>query len=183
VKVFAYCAANYTEATRRAAGVEPLVCPPVTAETLDLRQLEGNDFIFINLHSLPGAYALLGTQTGPPIALRAEQLQGVDLGGSVVFSEACFMGDEQHPMRKAFLDAGASAVVAGPGENAGATNDGVSKYGLKGADVLGLWLRRGLFLGLSPLLAFKLARQRVRLAALRSQSAYDAMGFKFYERT
>lgn len=179
MKVFAYCSLAYVEATRRAAGVEPFTCPPVTAETIDLSWLEGNDLLFINLHSLPDAHALLGNRNGPPVALRASQLEELDLGGAVVFSEVCFMGDEQHPMRQAFLNAGASAVIAGPGKNFGSVTTK-----LKGADLLGLWVRRGLKRGWTPARALRVARGRVRLAALRgSSSAKDALGFRLFERT
>jgi hypothetical protein len=177
MRTFAYCSTEYVDATRRAAGVEPFCCPPFTAETLELSLLEGNDLIFINLHSLPGTAALLGKRDGPPVALRASQLNGLNLSGVVVFSEACYMGDEQHPMRQAFLDAGASAVVAGPGKNWGAT--GVE---LRGADLLGLWFRRALARGLKPRSALRLARGRVMFAAWRgSQSARDALGFRLFE--
>lgn len=176
MKTFAYCSKEYVDATRRAAGVEPFTCPPVTAKTLHLPLLEGNDLIFINLHSLPDLNALLGSANGPPVALQGPQLEGLDLGNAVVFSEACFMGDRQHPMRQAFLDAGASVVLAGPGKNYGATS-----ADLKGADLLGLWFRRGLERGWRPGRALKLARARVRLAAWRgSKSARDALGFELW---
>ena len=130
MRVFAYCAANYEQATRRAAGVPPVCCPPVWADTLDLSLLENNDLLFFNLHSLADIPAFLGTKYGPPIALRATQLAEVDLGGAVVFAENCYLGDSQHPMRQALLDAGASAVIAGAGLNYGSTGQD-----LKGADL------------------------------------------------
>lgn len=176
MKAWAYCAKPYLEATRRAAGVEPLVCPPVVAETLDLAHLEGNDLIFLNLHALPEGHALLGSRYGPPVALRVRQLDSVDLGGAVVFAECCYLGDEYHPMRHALLRAGASAVIAGPGPNFGSRT-----ANLKSADLLGLWFRRGLTIGLPPKRALRMARARLRFAALRSPSAGDALGFRVFE--
>ena len=177
MRVFAYCAANYVDATRRAAGVEPLACPPVTAENIDPKLFEDNDFIYINLHSVPQVGVLTGTVDGPPVALRAQQMDNVHLGGAIVFAEACFLGDEMHPMRQAFLDAGASAVIAGPGKNYGGKT-----MALKGADVLGFWIRRGLEAGIGLNLAFWLARAAVRHKAHKSASAKDALGFRIFRR-
>lgn len=178
LKVFAYCSARYEEATRRAAGVEPLCCPPVTAETLDLALLEGNDLLFFNTHGLRDVPALLGGEDGPPIALRAEQLGGVDLGGAVVFAESCYLGDEEHPMRDALLRAGAWVVIAGPGKNWGSVD-----HRLFGADILGMWLRRLLAAGMTVEQAFRLARWRVRFSAVKSRSARDALGFRLFRPT
>ena len=175
MRVFAYCAANYVDATRRAAGVEPLVCPPVNADTLDLVLLENNDLIFFNLHSLPDAFALMGTRAGTPIALRADQLRGVDLCGAVVFAETCYLGEPRHPMRAALLDAGASCVIAGAGRNWGSVT---SK--LKGADLLGLWVRRAMAARLPADRALSLARLRLRASAVRSASARDALNFQLF---
>lgn len=177
MRVWAYCAAGYAESVRRAAGVEPVVCPPTTAETLDLRVLENRDLIFLKLHSLPDAHALLGSPQGPPVALRSEQLRawGVDLGGAVVFAAVCYMGDASHPMRQAFLEAGASAVIAGPGQNYGSVTGE-----LKGVDLLGVWVRRWLRVGFGVSAAIGLARQRVRLAARRSEAARDALEFDVF---
>ena len=177
MRVFAYCAKDYEQATRRAAGVPPVCCPPVWADTLNLSLLEDNDLLFFNLHSLAGVPAFLGSKNGPPIALRATQLAEVDLGGAVVFAENCFLGDREHPMRDALLAAGASAVIAGAGLNYGSTGKG-----LKGADLLGLWVRRGLQVGLSAALALSAAKVRLRLAALRSAAARDALEFQMYRR-
>lgn len=175
MNILAYCAEKYRENVRRAAGVEPLCCPPVTAETLDLGLLENRDLIYFKLHSLPDAHAFLGGRTGPPVALRADQLRGVDLGGAVVFAEVCYVGEATHPMRQALLEAGASAVIAGPGLNYGSVSEE-----LKGADLLGLWLRRWLRTGLGVTRAHRLARQRVRLAARGSAAARDALGFRVF---
>jgi hypothetical protein len=175
VRIFAYCSAESVKATRRAAGVKPLVCPPVTAETLDLALLEGNDLIYLNLHSLSGVGALLGSVDGPPVALRADQLEGLDLGGAVVFAESCYLGDAKHPMRRALLDAGARAVVAGAGKNWGSESAAP-----KGADVLGLWLRRGLQAGMGLDLAFRLAKIAICGKAIRSKAARDALAFRIF---
>lgn len=200
MNVFAYCAANYSEATRLAAGVDPLPCPPSQAETIDLTRLEGRDLIYLNLHGLPDAGALLGSPQGPPVALRANQLANVDLGGAVVFAQTCYLGETGHPMRQALLDAGASVIIAGPGENLGANNEWMRETGkLAGADLLGLWVRRGLETGLAAhkALALALARVRTELGANRlsrrlrlsrlgdnfGRSLEDALGFTIFERS
>ena len=177
MRVLAYCAADYIAVTRRAAGVEPLACPPLTAATFNPRWLENRDLLFFNLHSLPSVPALLGSPNGLPVALKASQLEEVDLGGAVVFAEACFLGDAEHPMRKALFDAGASVVIAGPGRNYGSALDAV-----KGADLLGLWIRRILAAGMSVGVAMALARARLHWAARQSASARDALGFKVFKR-
>lgn len=174
MRVLAYCANAYAMTTRRAAGTDPLRCPPVTAQTLDLGMLEGNDLVYLALHALPDTPALLGTETGPPVALYAHQLEGVNLGAAAVFVESCYLGDPVHPMRAALLKAGASVVVAGPGRNY------IRRDRVIGADLLGLWFRRGLGRGLSVDKALRLAKWRVWVSAMVSPAARDALEFRTF---
>jgi len=203
MQVFAYCALEYKKATNAVVGKNATVimCPPITDVTFDPAWLEGPragrrgnecpprtstsgkarmkgpwELIFFNLHGMVSVGAFFGAKDGPPVALRVQQLWGLDLGGAVVFATTCFLGDpKSHPMREALLEAGASAVIAGPGENYGGRT-----AELKGADLLGLWVRRWLAVGFGPAMALKLAKARMRWAARKSGAARDALGFRVW---
>lgn len=175
MRVFAYCARDFIVPSRRAAGVEPVSCPPTTCDTLDLAQLEGNDLIMFNLHGIRKVGAFFGNRDGPPVALLSSQVKSVNLGGAVVYAPVCYLGEDDNPMLDALLDAGASAVIAGHGRNYGGTSSR-----LVGVDLLGLWIRRGLQAKLSPESALRLSRLRLRLSA--SMANADARGFEVFRK-
>lgn len=83
MRVFAYCCASFEETTWRAAGVEPLLSPPVTAETFEPRWLEG-----------PGWSPAISRRVGQAGAWQSEawELIYFDLHGWP--GEACWRGDD-----------------------------------------------------------------------------------------
>ena len=145
MKVFAYAAERYAKPTQFIAGVKPMTSPPLTASTFDPKWLEGHDLIIFNLHGRKGEKSWYGDSEDRkddtlfeyhgPLALDWTVLRKAHLGGAVVFGVNCFLGDKDHPMAKALLSAGASAIVAGSGLNFA----GVKMPA--GADILGMWFR------------------------------------------
>lgn len=176
MRVFAYCAASLANATRAGAGVSPVTCPPAAWWSFRGRLLEGRDLVWLGLHGRAETAALFGDEGRE--ALLAGQLAAVDLGGAVVFTTACSLGDEGHPMTLSLLEAGARCVVAGAGANYQGARQQV------GAGLLGQWLRRGLEVGLGARQALALARGRVLLAAVAGRNrsaAVDALTFRMME--
>lgn len=180
MRVFAYCAQSFVEATRAAAGVEPLTCPPISVKDFTAGKLEGYDLLYFDLHGAPGEPFWFGDNK--IYALSAVQVLQNDLRGPpddpgqgcVVFAANCYLADEDSPMMEALLDAGAQYVIGGDGKNWG------PKRGwLYGAPLLGLWLRRWMRIGLSPLRALGLAKKSVRL---RGIAAADTVKFRAYYR-
>jgi len=175
MRVFAYCAKSYERMTRRAAGVEPLTCPPVWTLNFDSRRLEGHDFLYFDLHGQPGEPQWYGD--GARVALTEDQINRADLSGAVVFATSCWLGDEDSPMLDALLDAGAEYVIGGPGENYAYASV------LLGAGLLALWFRRLYALGLPVLTALALAKKRLNYGrGKRTYAAMDAREFKAYWR-
>jgi hypothetical protein len=135
MNVFAYCAFSFAAATRKAAGVDPLTCPPLSADSFDPGILKGRDFIYFDLHGLPNTpywYEELPGPIGLPertIAVWDHQIKQAHLGGAVVFVANCFLADG--PMLQALLDAGAGHVVGGAGLNYGGKSrpDGANELG------------------------------------------------------
>ena len=174
MKVFAYCAMSFAESTRRAAGVMPTCCPPVSAANFDPAWLEGRDLLYFDLHGWPGEAVWAGDLMMP--ALTARQILEADLDGALVFASNCYLAEDDSPMLDALLEAGASMVVGGDGLNYGGHRV------VFGAPLLGQWFRRLVRLGLPPLLALAWAKQRVRLD-LRGEhaaAAQDALAFRAY---
>jgi len=174
MRTLAYCAESYREATRRAAGVEPLTCPPLEASVFDARWLDGHDLLYFDLHGKPDADYWQGD--GGLTALWAAQVRAADLRGAVVFATSCYL-EADGLMVVAFLDAGARCVIGGGGRNYG------GRRTVLGAALLGLWLRRGLQWGLGLERALELARRRVALAAAMGRNraaARDALEFRVY---
>jgi len=168
MNAFAYCDASFERSVLRAAGVVPLLSPPCVADTFDPALLAGRDLIYFKLHGLPGEIYWYGD--GWLTALRLDQIQAADLTGAVVFVANCFgLTDAGEPdvMVQALLDAGARAVVAGAGENWGALR------GVTGPDLLGQWMRRGMRLRFTPVLALRVARMRVRVRLRRRNLSWD----------
>ncbi len=147
----------------KAAGVRPLLSPPVTAATFAPSQLAGYDFIYFKLHGLLRESYWYGDNW--QTALTVRQIADADLSSAVVFVANCFLWEpgpdptEKAPMLRALLEAGARAVVGGPGENY------ARKQTVMGADRLGRDFRITLALGLAPSIAFKLAHKRYSLQA------------------
>jgi hypothetical protein len=191
MRVLAYCAKSFEQATQQAAGVAPLTSPPLTAALFDPLLLSGHDLIYFDLHGGAGDAWWYGAWkennfTYLTVALTADQVRRARLGGAVVFALNCHLADRGSPMLDALLAAGARYVIGGDGRNwAGKTRS------LFGASLLGLWFRRGMEMGLDPLRALGLAKRRVRLSlavnrALRrtgmAEAAADTLAFRAYYR-
>lgn len=184
MKVFAYCADTFKKSVRKAAGVDPATCPPVDAETFDPAWLEGNDLIYFDFHGLPGAaywfeeiYQSGMIMAERVMALTADQIRTVDLGGAVVFALSCYLGDEDSPMLNALLSAGASYVVGGDGKNWAATKR------VTGANRLGRHFRKALERGNPPLQALSLAKKLLQLTLKpNSKTVQDTLAFRAYYR-
>lgn len=157
---------------RRAAGAVPCTCPPVLLESFDLAWLSGRDLLYFNLDGAPGSPYWYGDDYRP--ALSAAQLEQADLSGAVVFVANCFLPES--PMLEVLLKAGAGVVVGGGGKN-------FSRSGrVGGADLLGLWFRRGLAWGLRPEMALWLARMRLRTIRHKDHPIEDALKFELWRR-
>lgn len=183
MNVFAYCAASFREATRRAAGVEPLTCPPASAESFEPSWLEGQDFLYFDLHGEPGEAFWRGD--GGIVALTDAQIAQADLGGAVVFAANCYLADQDSPMMDALLEAGARYVIGGEGQN------WAGQRTVYGASLLGQRFRQLLEREFDPLRAITLAKRwlQLGLAANRIlrrrhlvQAAKDTLAFRVYYR-
>jgi hypothetical protein len=185
MRVFAFCARSFQYSVAKAAGVEPLLSPPVEAfgengPEFNPRWVSGYDFLYFKLHGITAQPFWYGDDM--ITAVTAEQIASSDLHGAVVFVANCNTWDptrpgsprEQAPMLIALLRAGARAVVAGPGPNYGKSR------GIYGADLLGINFRR--FLQFFPIeQAFELAKVPVKLAARRDPQAADALDFRLFD--
>lgn len=179
MKTFAYCAQSFKEAVRKAAGVEPLTCPPASADTFNTMRLMGNGLLYFDLHGEPGSREWYGDYGLP--ALRANQLRGLDLIGTIVFAANCYLADENSPMLDALLDAGVKYVIAAPGQNFA----GVRR--VEGADLLGQWFRRFVSIHLDPLRALSMAKLQIKTLRLltpeqRRLVLDDTLGFRAFYR-
>lgn len=191
MRIFAYCARSFAPAMARMAGVTPVTCPPWNTFTFRPQWLEGQELIYFDLHGLPGLAHWFEEQYSPMLkipsrtmAITAEQLRGVELGGAVVFCLSCYL-EPGSPMLEALLDAGASYVIGGEGLNYGGTNQ------LMGADLLGYWFRMALERGRSPLAALALAKRIIKFDLFKHavlgqeqalEAARDTLKFRAYHR-
>ena len=119
MRIFAYCDRRYERPTRKlfdryADDGLMRTSPPVTVATFDSAWLESREVIYLDLHGLPGARYLYA---GGEYALAVDAVRGAHLDGAVVFATSCYMPET--PFLRAFLDAGASAVITGEGQNWG----------------------------------------------------------------
>lgn len=123
MKTVVYCAETYEQASRKAAGRNAIIftCPPHHEHNLDAIRaaMQAADLILFNLHGLPDGAAWLAHRSGPPVAIRANQLASFDLSGAVIFVESCYTGDPDNPMHQALEKTGCRAIIAGAGENFG----------------------------------------------------------------
>lgn len=187
MKTFAYCRASFERSVRRAAGVQPLLSPPVCMDTLHPGELRGHYFYYFNLHGLPGEIYWYGDNWQTAIGLH--QLQAVGWTEAVVFVANCYgltVHGEPDRMVQAILDGGASAVVAGMGTNYATAG------GLVGADLLGAYFRLGVRMHLGPERAFSVAMgvlrrwySAARLGRLpegQRLAAKDTLGFRIFVR-
>jgi hypothetical protein len=163
--VFAYCAESLRSVVERAAGVQPVTCPPVTLDSFKPEWLERKSLLYFNLDGAPDEPYWYGD--GWETALSVGKVNQADLGGAIVFVANCYLPES--PFLATLLKAGASFVVGGSGTNY------ARKSRVGGADLLGMWFRRCLMRGFSPERALKIAKWRVRLT--RDKAARDAAEF------
>jgi hypothetical protein len=174
---FAYCSRSFGPRIARLAGTAPVLCPPTTAETFDLRVLAGRDFVWFKLHGRRNERYWYGDNW--TTALSADRLSQADLRGAVVFVSNCWLYDNRQgldvpgPMMIALARANARAVIGGAGINYARNNR------IAGSDLLGLYVRTFLKLGLGAWRAFTLAQ--VRLALARHDKVNDdTRGFRVW---
>jgi hypothetical protein len=154
---FAYACFSHRWATSRAAGIDPLTCPPASLDTFDPGLLAGHDFLYFALHGLPAQPYWYGDHW--ETAIGAEHFQDLNLKDTVVFTTACYFDDES-PMFEALRACKPRMLVGGGGENL------TRRQSLIGAHLLGYILRTTLETGLNPINAFSLAKQTLKLRNL-----------------
>lgn len=176
MRILAYCDATWERATRKAVGKKAMVLtsPPIYAADFNPAWLEGLDLLYLDLHGIPGSvYLWSGPKGHRSAALSLKTIMAADLRGTVVFLTTCYL-PETHFLR-AFLDAGAKAVIGGAGENWGTSR------GLSGAQRLAKWLIRFLRRGKSPEEALRLAKRALRwLPTLHLKARRDALEFQIW---
>lgn len=182
MRIFAYCDESFEKSMRWVAGIKPVTCPPTNAESFDLSLLENQDLILIDLHGERGLDYWYAVVAGPGgivqrvVALRSEQIRLADLGGAVVFATICYLGESDSPMLAAMLDAGASIVIAGAGENL------AGERKVAGAGLLALFFRMYLEAGASPLKALATAKDSLRLVGRNKRAKQDTLAFQAFKR-
>lgn len=187
MRVFAACAASYEESVRRAAGVPPVLSPPLQMRTFDPAVWSGYDFYYLKLHGLEYQPFFYGDNF--VTACSASQIREVDMDDAVVFVAGCNLFDPivagekpEGAMVKALFVAGAAAVLGGAGENFAA------RFDVVGCDVLGEAFRKLVGWGLSPASAFKLARLKLQGVFRAGKGKRellaldDALAFRLVER-
>lgn len=172
MRVFAYCVESARKAVQQATGVKPLTSPPLTAGQFNVRWLSGYDLLYFRLHGL-SVMPDIWLNDERQAALYKATVARASLGGAIVVVANCF-GAQQRGFMQAFYQAGASAVIAGPGENVAAANRVV------GTDLLVKWLISGIKVGLP--LGYALLGAKTRLATTMFRASdRDAMAFRIIE--
>ena len=128
------------------------------------------DLVMLFLH--PRADGLAWVDDAGQDVLTVENVRQLPLSGSVVFVGACY-GSENRVLLDALWEAGARAVIHGPGLNFGGRGGQ-----LAGADVLASGFVNALRMGLGLRLAWSIARGTMWLGRLTGISgAQDALGY------
>lgn len=153
MKVFAYCASSLKKSVAKASGVkQPFTSPPLDITIIQPTWLEGFDFIYFKLHGLPKQAFWYGDSY--VTALSADLIRQADLSNTVIFAVNCHL--PQSPMLQALFDAGAPAVVCGPGKNYAWASH------VDGADIMGQALRVLMSTGVGIEIAYETARLRTQ---------------------
>jgi hypothetical protein len=171
MKIIAWCIASARESVRKAAGVEPLLSPPLTMGTFQPSILNGYDLVYLKLHGLKDQGYWYGD--GYVTACSAEQIANAGLNGCAVFAANCFLPDS--PMLKALFDGGAGVVIGGSGINYGGTNN------MEGSDLLGWAMRMFMQTGMPVLKSFEIARRSLMIRR-RTPAIEDALAFQIFSR-
>jgi hypothetical protein len=170
MKTLAYCAQSYTPSVAKAAGVQPLTCPPAAWPGPGaLLALEEADFLYLKLHGRREEPYLYGDRW--LTAYHTSALAGLDLSGLTVFSACCHFFASPWPA--AFAAQGCTRIVAGSDLN------WARSRAVGGADRLGRLFRLFCQARMSPHRALDLAR--LCLSASRDPATRDALQFHFYQ--
>jgi hypothetical protein len=158
---------TFYETARQIAGPDATIWMPDVQ--IDHDVLDGTELLMLFLHPSADGRALRN-DAGQTV-LAVEDLRAADLQDSIVFLGACY-GLENTEILDTLRNAGARAVVAGSGVNAGGVG------GFSGADVLATAFRASLAtLPVRP--AWIIARLYARLAAWRNvPGADDALEYR-----
>lgn len=180
MRIFAYVDQRYQHATRKVVGEEAtvLTSPPIYAFDFNPEWLEGYDLIYLDLHGRPNSIYLYSGEEGLSGALDVKHVFNARLGGAVVFATTCHLPDTK--FLSAFLDAGASAVIAGAGLNWG------NRTRISGAQLLAALTIRALRAGKTADDALIEAKRRLRFSIHRLRdwgATIDALLFNVYVRS
>ncbi len=168
MKVLVITVKEFARTARRIVGPDADVLP--VGGVLIWPQAARYDLVLLFLH--PRADGLAWVDDAGRDVLTVEDVRGLPLDGAVVFVGACY-GSENRALLDALWDAGAQAVIHGPGVNYGG-RDGA----LSGADILASGLVSGMRMGLPIRLAWSVARTLGSVANVRGlPGAKDAMEY------
>lgn len=175
--IFAYVDQRYQNATRKVVGegATLLTSPPIYAADFNPEWLEGYDLIYLDLHGQPGSVYLYSGEEGRMAALSLKVVRAARLGGAVVFATTCHLPNTH--FLDAFLDAGASAVIAGMGLNWG------KQTRASGAQLLAMLTIRAMKAGKAFDVALADAKARLRFSLQRlldRDATEDALAFQAY---
>jgi hypothetical protein len=175
LRIWAYCTVPARRSVAEATGIEPLTSPPMTAVEFEPGWMEGHDLLYFRLHGLNEATLWFGEgrDGNHCLALTDSQIKQADLDGAVAVIGNCY--GARSPMVKALYQAGASAVIAGSGENYAAGQRVI------GADKLAREVIDGLRRGRSVTRALYIARLKLFMTVWRAADR-DALEFRVIER-
>lgn len=179
MRILAYTAKAYLRATLGVVGAnaDVLVSPPLRAADVRPFWLQGYDLIYLDLHGQPGSARLWSGEGEEVAALDLRTVVEAELEGAVVFATSCFL--PQTRFVKAFLEAGAVAVVGGRGRNWG------TRRRVSGAQKLAQRFIRRLEGGQDARAALRGAKGELRRSIgnlLGDRGVRDALGFRVWER-
>jgi len=173
MRVFAYTFASHARVMQQVAGVRPHLCPPWRTNTLVTYKFSNRDLLFFTFHGLPNQpYWYSDTWE---TALSIEDVRHSNCKGAVVFSGSCFTIESG--FCHAFFDAGAQAVIAGPGRNYF-----IPQRKAGGFDRLGYYFRIIYSIHRDIQLALDLARIRFKMQK-PTKITKDVLDFDIYTPT
>jgi len=162
---FGFVDKRYARAAKTVVGDGPVITAPwFNMTTLELTWHEA-DFIYLDLHGRPDQPKWLFADGKRVISY--QQIQMLPKG-KVIFATTCYLPGT------ALYDSlrWGNVLVSGAGENYGSADERVI-----GAQLLALWFRRMLQLGMSPDSALRCAKARVALTSLFRRGDRDALKF------
>lgn len=136
MRIFAYTFQSHARIMQQVSGVFPYLCPPWRTNTLITYKFTNRDLLLFTFHGLANQpYWYSDTWE---TALSVEDVRHSNCKGAVVFSGSCYTIESG--FCSAFFEAGAEAVIAGPGRNyfiPGRRNVPVPEYPFGGAGKVG----------------------------------------------